>query len=64
MKGTTFHKKINRHVGIEGQAYYGIRNKKTKIDNDKGHYGKYPDTLNDRVVELKREFIGVDIVPF
>ena len=107
MKGTTFYKKDNKQIGTEGQSYYGKRAKKTKIDNEIGHYGNYPDTLltfpirreksgitrcndmmdffiktytnigdtildltthnsclNDRVVALKREFIGVDIVPF
>ena len=107
MIGNTFYKKENKEIGPEGQSYYGKRNKKTKIDNEKGHYGKYPDTLltypirrgktgitrcdelmdffiktytnegdlildltthnnflNDRVVELDRNFLGVDIVPF
>jgi len=106
MIGDTFYKKDNRLVG-GGQAYCGKRKKKTTVDKDKGHYGKYPDTLltysirreqtgitrpdsmldffiktytnegdtildmtthnstlNDRVVALNRQFIGIDIVPF
>ena len=107
MKGTKFYKKVNLHLKGEGNVYYGRRKKKDTVDPEKGHVGRYPDTLltfpirrdksgitrtdemmdffiktytnegdtildltthnnllNDRVVALNRNFIGVDIVPF